>query len=184
MIYRKLMKLLGFSLILFALSFNNTNAQNHGSTPLSAPGNQIFGAIKETITALEQDPNTNWEQVKLEALRQHLLDMKAFTEEVEVLEKQPIEQGVELQVKPSTKRAKVALKRVLSMHPMMLKKEKGWTMQSDRENGMWIITCTSTNSNEVPKIRALGYIGLLAAGAHHQHHHWMIATGQMDYPQK
>lgn len=184
MIYTKLMKLSGVTLILFALSFNNTNAQHHGSTPLSAPGNQIFGAIQETITALEQDPNTNWEQVNLEELRQHLLDMKAFTEEVEVLEKQPIEQGVELQVQPSTKRAKVALKRVLSMHPMMLKKEKGWTMESDRENGVWTIACTSTNSNEVPKIRALGYIGLLAAGAHHQHHHWMIATGQMEYPQK
>lgn len=184
MLSTKFIQFSGVALLLFVLSFNNMNAQNHGSTPLSAPGNQIFGAIQETITALEQDPNTNWEQVNLEVLRQHLLDMKAFTEEVEVLEKQPIEQGVELQVKPSTERAKVALKRVLSMHSMMLKKEKGWSMESEREKGVWTITCTSTNSNDVPKIRALGYIGLLAAGAHHQHHHWMIATGQMEYPQK
>jgi len=184
MLYTKLLKLSAVALILFALSFSAIKAQNHGSTPLSAPGNQIFGAIQETITALEQDPNTNWEQVNLEALRQHLLDMKAFTEEVEVLEKRAIKQGVELQIQPSTERGKVAVKRVLSMHPMMLKKEKGWTMESDRDNGMWTITCTSTNSNDVPKIRALGYIGLLAQGAHHQHHHWMIATGQMEYPKK
>lgn len=184
MLYIKLMKLPAVALLLFLLSFNSTNAQHPGSTPLSAPGNQLFGAIQETITALEQDPNTNWKQVNLEALHQHLLDMKAFTENVEVLEKQPIEQGVVLQVQPSTERAQVALKRVLSMHPSMLKKEKGWTMKSVQKNGVWTIRCTSPKPDEVPKIRALGYIGLLAAGAHHQHHHWMIATGQMDYPKK
>ncbi len=36
------------------------------------------------------------------------------------------------------------------------------------------------DDSEVEKIRALGYIGLIAEGAHHQLHDWMIATGQMD----
>ncbi len=174
----------GIALLLLVFSAHKTKAQHHDSTPLSAPGNQIFGAIQETITALEKNPSTDWEQVNLEALRQHLLDMKAFTEEVEVLEKQPIEQGVELRVRPFTERGGTALERVLSMHPMMLNNEKGWTMESEQNNGVWTITCTTPNSEEVPKVRALGYIGLLAAGAHHQHHHWMIATGQMAYPQK
>ncbi|HKK45812.1 MAG TPA: hypothetical protein VJ964_09835 [Balneolaceae bacterium] len=152
------------------------------STPLTDPGNQIFGAIQETIRALEKDPNTNWSQVNIEALRQHLLDMKAFTEEVEVLNKQAISMGVQLQVHPLTERAKTALKRVLMMHPAMLKKEKGWKMESERTGNKWTIRCTTTSSEDVPKIRALGYIGLLATGAHHQRHHWMIATGKMKYP--
>lgn len=154
------------------------------ATPLTAPGNQIFGAIQETIKALEKNPNTNWNQVNIEALRQHLLDMKAFTEEVRVLDKQAINMGVKLEVRPLTKRAKTALRRVLMMHPAMLEKEKGWKMKAMHNGDRWIIRCTAASPDDVPQIRALGYIGLLAMGAHHQLHHWMIATGKMKYPPK
>ena len=59
------------------------------ATPLTQPGNDIFGTIQEVIQQLKDDPETNWSDVNLEALRQHLLDMKAFTEEVEVLSRNP-----------------------------------------------------------------------------------------------
>lgn len=176
------LRLPGVTLLLLMLSVNSIWAQHHSSTPLTAPGNQIFGAIQETITALENNPNTNWEDVNLEALRQHLLDMKAFTEEVEVYGKRSIEEGVELQVRPVTERARIALEHVLSIHPEMLKKEKGWTMKSEHKNGIWSIQCTSESSGDLPEMRALGYIGLLAAGSHHQKHHWLIATGKMEIP--
>jgi len=185
--YTKGLKRISVSTVIILLSaaamiYAQTEQPN--STPLKDPGNQIFGAIQETVKALEKDPDTNWNQVNIEALRQHLLDMKAFTKEVEVLDKQAISMGVKLQVHPLTERAKTALKRVLMMHPAMLKKEKGWKMESEQTGNNWTIRCTTTSSQDVPKIRALGYIGLLAAGAHHQRHHWMIATGKMKYPPK
>lgn len=65
------------------------------------------------------------------------------------------------------------------MHPAMLKSEKGWDMETEQNDDQWTITVTTKNASEVEKIRALGYIGLLAEGAHHQLHHWMIATGKM-----
>lgn len=148
-------------------------------TPLSMPGNDIFGTIQEVVQKLEANPNTDWTKVDLEALRQHLLDMKAFTEEVAVIEQKPITNGTEIQVRPETERAGKALKRLFSMHPAMIKKEKGWEMDAKRDQNKWTITCTTENNSEVEKIRALGYIGLLAEGAHHQLHHWMIANGQM-----
>ena len=158
-------------------------AQQHHmdqSSPLTMPGNEIFGTIQEVIHKLEANPNTDWSKVNLEALRQHLLDMKAFTEEVEVVDKKPIANGVEIHVRPQTKRAEGALKRLFSIHPKMLKKELGWDMTAKQNgNQLWAITCTTKKSSEVVKIRALGYIGLLAEGSHHQLHHWMIATGQM-----
>ncbi|SMO89929.1 hypothetical protein [Fodinibius sediminis] len=58
--------------------------------------------------------------------------MKTFTEEV--IERKSIEQGVELQARPSIERTTLALKRVLAMHPSMLKKEKEWTMESEQKN--------------------------------------------------
>jgi len=151
--------------------------QNH--TPLTKPGNDIFGTIQEVVQKLESNPDTDWSQVNLEALRQHLLDMKAFTEEVQVLTKGEIKKGVEITVRPQTERAVLALKKLFAMHPGMIKKEKGWDMIAKQDGDKWILTCTTDDEAEVEKVRALGYIGLLAEGSHHQLHHWMIATGKM-----
>ncbi len=166
--------------IFFILTIH-LNAQNHHqqTAPVSLPGNDIFGAIQEVVAKLEADPSTNWSNIDLESLRQHLLDMKAFTEEVSVISKKPYENGVEIKVQPETKRAENSLKRVFNMHPAMLKKEKGWDMITKEDDGKWTIIVTTTKTAEVEKIRALGYIGILSEGAHHQLHHWMIATGNM-----
>jgi len=175
---------IGCWIILLTLAMNvRLQAQGQTKTPLTEPGNDIFGTIQETISALEADPATNWEKVDIEALRRHLLDMKAFTEEVEVLNKKDLSKGVQFLVHPQNKRAQLALKHLFAMHPSMLKKEKGWDMNTRlQQNGNWLVSCTSTNPEDVAKIRALGYIGLIAEGAHHQLHHWMIATGKMSYP--
>ena len=148
-------------------------------TPLTESGNDIFGTIQEVVQKLEANPDTDWSQVNLEALRQHLIDMKAFTEEVQVLTKDRIKNGVEITVRPQSERAVQALKKLFSMHPDMIKKEKGWDMNAKQDGDNWIITCTTDDETEVEKVRALGYIGLLAEGTHHQLHHWMIATGKM-----
>lgn len=157
-------------------------AQHHntsGKAPLTMPGNEIFGTIQEVVKKLESNPNTDWSKVDLEALRQHLLDMKAFTEEVKVISQKPVKSGIEIRVEPETERAVGALRRLFKMHPLMLKKEKGWDMSTQQNNNQYIIRVTTNSNSEIEKIRALGYIGILAEGAHHQIHHWMIATGQM-----
>lgn len=166
--------------LFFLMATGNLKAQHHHNTsPLKEPGNEIFGTIQEVVQQLEADPTTDWSKVDLESLRQHLLDMKAFTEEVSVISKEPVENGVLIKVKPQTHRAAEALKRLFQMHPAMLKSEKGWDMETEQNDDQWTITVTTKNASEVEKIRALGYIGLLAEGAHHQLHHWMIATGKM-----
>ena len=146
------------------------------------PGNEIFGTIQEVVHKLEADPNTDWSKVNLEALRQHLLDMKAFTEQVRVIDQKSIPGGIEIHVSPETKRARGALKKLFMMHPKMLKKEKGWTMTAHLTNNVWTVTCTTKNPSKVAEIRGLGYIGLVAEGSHHQYHHWLIATGRMKWP--
>ncbi len=174
---------ISFAILLFAET-NDVTAQQHNgnsiNSPLEMPGNEIFGTIQEVVQELEADPNTDWSKVDLEALRQHLLEMKAFTEEVQVISQKSIKNGTVIQVKPKTERAVGALKKLFNMHPVMLKKEKGWDMTAKQENGQWVITVTTDNDTEVEKIRALGYIGVLAEGSHHQLHHWMIATGRME----
>lgn len=145
---------------------------------LAAPGQAIFGAVQEVIERVEADTSVGWSDVNLERLRQHLVDMHRVAVEVDVVYQHAIEGGVLLRVAPTSGAARASLGRVLRAHPAPIEHEAGWTMAVEPAGEGFDLRVTTTNADEVAKIRALGYIGLLAYGAHHQHHHWMIATGQ------
>ena len=145
---------------------------------LTEAGNDAFGTIQEVILKLNNDPNTDWEKVNIEALRQHLLDMHDMTINVEVISQKPVPNGLKSVVRPTTARADQALERVFAAHPDQLNRETGWNMKIVKANGKYVITTTSEAPNDASKIRGLGYIGLMAYGTHHQAHHWAMATGK------
>ena len=49
-----------------------------GSLP-TLPGQDAFGAVQEIVRILEEDPDTDWSTVDLDALREHLIDMNEIT---------------------------------------------------------------------------------------------------------
>lgn len=144
---------------------------------LTEAGNDAFGTIQEVIVQLNNDPNTNWQQVNIEALRQHLLDMHDMTLNIEVLAQTPIDNGLKAVIRPTTTRAELALDRVFKAHPVQLERETGWKMQVIKNDDHYALTIISKNPKDVDKIRGLGYIGLMAYGNHHQPHHLAMATG-------
>lgn len=144
---------------------------------LTEAGNDAFGTIQEVIRHLNQDPNTDWSKVNLEALREHLVDMQDMTMNVEVGKKVKIKNGLQVFVQPSTKHAAGALARVFAAHPPQLKRETGWDMKVQKQGKGYLLRITTSKPEEVDKIRGLGYIGLMAYGSHHQAHHWMMARG-------
>ncbi len=149
------------------------------STPLSAPGNDAFAAIQEAEQKLLADANTDWSQVNLEALRQHLIDMQNFTFNVEVTDQVAIDNGVAFTVTSTTPGAAASLARLFSAHPAVLKQESGWDMVTKKTaTGVYQVRVTSSDSADAPKIRGLGYIGIVAYGDHHPSHHWQMATGR------
>ena len=148
-----------------------------GKTLLLEAGNDAFGTIQEVIKKLNDDPQTDWSKVNIEALRAHLSDMQEMTLNIEVISQKNIPNGVEVTLQATTPRANRALKRAFMAHPNQLKKETGWVILVEDKNQNFTIKATTTKSNEINKIRALGYIGLMAYGSHHQPHHWMMATG-------
>ncbi len=147
------------------------------TSPLAEPGNDVFATLQEAVNQLLQDDGTDWEKVDLESLRQHLIDMENFTVNVQVISKTDIEQGVQVIIEPSTTQAANSLDRALSAHPAMLEQETGWSMVSEKSGKNYHIQITSTNPEDVIKIRALGYIGIMTMGNHHQPHHWAMASG-------
>lgn len=145
---------------------------------LAEPGNAIFAAVQEVIHKVETDTTVDWSAVNLERLRQHLVDMHRVATEVEIVYQHAIENGVRIRVEPANGAAYSALARVLRRHPAQLEQETGWAADVEAVEGGYELQVTTTNSADVAKIRALGYIGLLTHGAHHQRHHWAIVTGQ------
>lgn len=175
----------GLMVLIAAVLFGQHTSSNHqmampqgSDSPLTAPGNAIFGAVQEVIAKLDADPATDWSKVDIERLRQHLIDMNRVAIDVSVVSRKKLANGLQVQVKPVDKAAHASLQRVLTAHPPMLHQETGWQVRVDSLGQQFRMTVTTTNSAEVAKIQGLGYFGLLAYGAHHRRHHWMIATGQ------
>ena len=154
-----------------------TVASTSNATPLKEAGNAIFGTIQEAIKALDADPNTDWEKVDLEGLRQHLIDMENFTSGVDVLSNEKIEKGSKIVIRAKSRAAHESLLRALKAHPSMLTSETGWTMDVKQNKERFTLTIETQKPEEVARLRALGYIGVMALGDHHQIHHWMMASG-------
>lgn len=157
---------------------SHEHTMNTSDGNLTEAGNDAFGTIQEVIRKLNNDPNTDWSKVNLEALRQHLLDMNDMTLNVEVISQKAVQNGMEAIIRPTTDRAALALDRVFMAHPSQLKKDTGWDMVVEKNDGQYKLTTTSKNPADYDKIRGLGYIGLMAYGDHHQRHHWAMATGR------
>jgi hypothetical protein len=147
------------------------------ATPLKEAGNALFGTIQEAIKQLDANPNTNWEEVDLEGLRQHLIDMDNFSSFVDVLSDEKIEKGSKIIIKAQNPIAQASLKRAMDAHPGMLKSETSWNMTATPDGDKYVLIITTEKPAEVARLRALGYIGIMALGDHHQVHHWAMASG-------
>jgi hypothetical protein len=54
----------------------------------------------------------------------------------------------------------------------------GWRASTeDLPNGVKLVV-TSSDPRQVVKLKALGFIGIMVQGAHHQPHHLMMAKGE------
>ena len=146
-------------------------------TPLTEAGNAIFGTIQEAIKFLDANPNTDWTKVDIEALRQHLIDMENFTSGVEIVAQKDTDKGTEVIIKATSNAAQASLGRALAAHPSMLNSETGWNMVVKQVGDTYKLTIETDKPAERPRLRALGYIGVMALGNHHQVHHWLMASG-------
>ena len=91
-----------------------------------------------------------------------------------------VDGGLEIAVTASG-RTLVAIQRMVPAWAKTMNGHEGWTTKaSDLPNGE-LLTVTATDSPEIQHIRGLGFIGLLASGAHHQMHHLMMAKGEFDH---
>lgn len=155
----------------------SADAAEHGA-PLREPGNAAFAAVAEVVAELNARDDTDWSRVDLEALRRHLRDMQRFTLEAEVAERENVDGGLRVVVDGPDEEARAAIRRALEAHAPMLEEETGWAVDVAAAGDATALRVVADDPVDVERIRGLGYIGLMATGAHHRRHHWMIATGR------
>jgi hypothetical protein len=148
----------------------------NGQAQAGEMGQGAFAAISEIVSILQRDPDTDWAQVDIGALREHLVDMERLTVDALVSER-PIEGGLEIVVGGPTP-AVAAARRMVPAHAGMVASGRGWTVAVEDQGEDLRIRWTTADPEEIPRLRALGFFGLMAEGGHHQHHHLMIATGR------
>jgi hypothetical protein len=155
---------------------NHADMVQHGMgmTPVQ-PGQAAFAAIAEIVELLEADPATDWSKVDIEALRQHLIDMDNVTLKA-VVSATPVEGGMQFAVRGSGA-VRDSIRRMVTAHAATMEGVGGWTFSSAESDDGAVLTVV-VPAADLPKLKALGFIGVMTRGMHHQQHHLMIARGE------
>jgi hypothetical protein len=141
----------------------------------TAPGQQAFAAIQEVVAILEADPTTDWSKVNIAALREHLIDMDEVTMRA-VASERALGDGLEISV-TGQGRAREAIKRMVPAHFRELA-ASGWRATTTLLPDGARIVVTAADPAQAVRLKALGFMGLMVQGGHHQPHHLMIAKGE------
>lgn len=162
---------------LFAMDSHDHNGMMVAQTqnaPLE-PGQGGFAAIAEIVTLLNNDPQTDWEEVNIGALREHLVDMNELTLNADV--KSAISDD-KIQFFVSGKGRTIrAIKNMVPAHAKQLASSLNWDTATEQTADGVVLTISSNDSIQIKKLAALGFFGVMATGAHHQSHHFQMAKG-------
>lgn len=140
------------------------------------PGQGAFAAISEIVAILQADPNTEWRKVDINRLREHLVDMDQLTLNASVRQREEANQIIFEVI--GTGRTVRAIKAMTPAHAIELNKSTNWEVTAESTDDGSIMRLSSDQVGELEKIKALGFFGIMATGAHHQEHHLAMARGK------
>lgn len=167
---------------------NHSDSMHHGmkghnamttdapsSAPVSEPGQGAFAAIAEIVAKLDSNPDTDWNTVNIRGLREHLRDMDVVTIDAVAVAKEVVG-GMQFTVTGAPNVAP-SIRRMTLAHAAVMGKINGWAYTAQKIDRGAMVTMI-VPPKDLPKIKALGFFGMMASGSHHQAHHWMMASGQ------
>lgn len=147
-----------------------------GPIPATEPGQGAFAAIGEIVAALEADPDTDWESVDIDTLREHLRDMDQVIIDAEATAT-PIPGGMKFAV-TGEGRVREAVQRMVLGHANVMQGVNGWDYTAEATDTGATLEVRVPEA-DMARLRALGFFGIITSGMHHQPHHWAMATGAM-----
>lgn len=167
--------LLSAALVIAASSAMAQHSHSSSSSPTET-GQAQFAAIAEIVTLLRNDPATDWEQVDIKALRDHLVDMDNVTTGASV---ERSVDGLNVTfVITGDEVVAASIQRMVLAHSPMLQGSSDWIVTAEELNDGATMLVQVGSEDELNQVLGLGFFGLMTIGAHHQQHHLMIATGR------
>ncbi|MFK7846119.1 MAG: hypothetical protein AB8G77_12540 [Rhodothermales bacterium] len=151
--------------------------QNDVSAFPTEQGQSSFAAIAEIVTILENNPNTDWSKVNINALREHLVDMDALT--LGANASMEIDENSITFIATGTGPSLRALQNMVPAHANELDKMNEWSAIGEKTEKGAVLKITPQDTSQLARIKALGFFGLMATGGHHQPHHLGMASGTM-----
>jgi len=139
-------------------------------------GQSAFAATAEIVSILSRSTQTDWKNVNISALRQHLVDMDALFMDSDV-SISSVENGLAFEV-VGTGKVLRAIHAMVPAHAQELNKMDDWSAQTKKTGNGVVLTVQSSSPAIQQKIEGLGFFGLMTIGAHHQPHHLAMAKGQ------
>ena len=154
-------------------------AMNHqttaGQTAPQQGGQSAFAAIQEIVDIISNDPGTDWSHVDIEALRLHLIDMDQVTLRANVTADE-VPNGARFTATSADPAVATSIKNMVLAHAATMDGVEGWHFNAEEIDAGAVLTVAGAES-DVAKIRALGFIGIMTVGMHHQSHHLALASG-------
>lgn len=153
---------------------SQTEAEAVQSLPLEG-GQSAFAAIAEIVALLKSDPETDWAKVDISALREHLVDMSELTLHASV---ETNDNGNEIIFLVTGQgRTRDAIQAMVPAHAGVLTGEDIYAVETEIVANGAQMRITFSSPQQHLEVAALGFFGVMATGAHHQQHHWQMATG-------
>jgi hypothetical protein len=140
------------------------------------PGQGAFAAIQEIVALLDSDADTDWTKVNIDGLRQHLVDMDNVTLHAEVSETRIA--GGRRYLVTGAGAVRESIDRMIKAHAETMDGVNGMRISAATVPDGTTMTVTVAEPTDLPRLEGLGFIGVMALGAHHQEHHLMIAKGE------
>jgi hypothetical protein len=145
----------------------------------SQAGSAPFAAIAEVVALLEADPATDWSRVRIDRLRDHLVDMHRVTVDAEVAARD-VPGGAAYTV--TGRGATVgAIQRMTAAHGAMLNAGGALRVITTRTPAGARVVITAADPGDaraVARVRGLGFHGFLVLDNHHGPHHLALARGE------
>ena len=156
------------------MSSNDTQTPAQSGTPIE-PGQGAFASVAEIVAMLTNDPATDWDKVDINALREHLIDMDELILKASATTKVHADKIVFTVT--GTGRTLQAIRTMVPAHSGVLDKTTAWNVVGEATDTGAIMTISSKNQIALKVVKALGFYGVMATGAHHQPHHLAMAKG-------
>lgn len=142
----------------------------------SQVGQSAFFAIAEIVEILENDPDTDWAAVDIDALRSHLVDMDHITLNASTETLQVDEQQIHYVITGKDDTL-TAIRRMVPAHASVVQNMTHWTITTTQQADGATVSIKTGDKAALTRLKALGFHGFLTIGAHHQAHHLQMARG-------